>query len=32
MDFCESCASLFILEVVASIVLLEEFRGIQLVF
>ena len=31
MDFCESCASPFILEVMASIVLFEKVRGIQLV-
>jgi hypothetical protein len=32
MDSCESRASLFILEAVASIVLFEKLRGVQLVF
>jgi hypothetical protein len=32
MDFCGSYASPFILEAVASIVLFEKFRGVQLVF
>jgi hypothetical protein len=32
MDFYGSYAGLFIMEVVAPIVLLEKFRGVQLVF
>jgi hypothetical protein len=32
MDFCESDASLFILETMALVVLFEKFRGVQLAF
>jgi hypothetical protein len=32
MDFCEPCVSPFILKVMASIVLFEEVRGVQLIF
>jgi hypothetical protein len=32
MNFCKSCASPFIQEVMASIVLFEELRGVQLIF
>jgi hypothetical protein len=32
MSFCKSYASPFILEIVAPIVLFEEFRGVQMIF
>jgi hypothetical protein len=32
MNFCKPCASPFILEAMAPIVLFEEFRGVQLIF
>ena len=32
MDFCRSCVSLFILKAMASVVLFEKFRSVQLVF